>query len=97
MGKRLVVLGLGIGLLGAGLAGNDLLAVLVELKAGDDNVGRVDTKGNGGTVGLLTVDALDVDNPLLAVDLGDLALRALLGATDDQDLVILADRERSDL
>ena len=92
----LVVLGLSVGLL-ARLAGNDLLAVLVELEAGDDDVRGVDAEGDGGTVGLLAVDALHVDDPLLAGDLGDLALRALGRATDDQDLVILADGERSDL
>lgn len=57
----------------------------------------MDAEGGSGTVGLLTVDALDVDNPLLAVDLSDLALSALGRAADDQDLVILADGERSDL
>lgn len=97
MPKRLVVLGLSSLLLGTRLAGNDLLAVLVELEAGDHNVGRVDAKRNSGTVGLLTVDALNVDHPLLAVDLGNLALSALGRATDDQNLVILADRQRSDL
>ncbi len=86
----LVVLGLGLLRLLTRLAGDDLLAVISEVELGDDNVGRVDAEGNGGTVGLLAVDALDVDDPLLAVDLGDLALSALLRTTDDQDLVILA-------
>lgn len=93
----LVVLGLGLLRLLTRLAGDDLLAVISEVELGDDNVGRVDAEGNGGTVGLLAVDALDVDDPLLAVDLGDLALSALLRTTDDQDLVILANGERSDL
>lgn len=57
----------------------------------------MDAEGDGGTVGLLAVDALDVDDPLLAVNLGDLALSALGRATDDQDLVVLADGERADL
>lgn len=97
-GIRLVVLHLDVTiLLGARLAGNNLLAVLVELQLGDHNVGRVDAERNSGTVGLLAVDALDVDHPLLAGNLGDLALGALGRTTDDEDLVILANGERSDL
>ena len=57
----------------------------------------MDAKGNRGTVGLFTVNALNVDDPLLAVNLDNLALGALLRATDNEDLVILADGERSDL
>lgn len=53
----------------AALALKDGLAVLVELKGGDDNVGGVDADGGGGGVGLLNVDTVDVDDPLLAVDL----------------------------
>ena len=63
---------------------------LVHLEEGDDDVGRVDTDVDGGSVPLLAVNALDVDDPLLAVDLGDLALATLVGATNDEDLVVLA-------
>lgn len=42
---------------------------VTRLEVGDDDVGRVDADGDGGGVGLLDVDALDVDDPLLAVDL----------------------------
>ena len=38
-----------------------------------------------------------MNNPLLAVNLDDLALRALRRAADNNDLVILADGERADL
>jgi len=58
---------------------------------GDDNLGGVDTDGDGGTVGLLAVDALDVNDPLATVDLDDLALTALEGTANDHDLIILAD------
>lgn len=57
----------------------------------------MDAEGDGGTVGLLAVDALDVDHPLLAVHLSNLALGALGRTTDDQNLVILANGQRSDL
>jgi hypothetical protein len=39
------------------------------LEGGDDDVGWVDTDGDGGGVRLLNVDSVDVDNPLLSVDL----------------------------
>lgn len=57
----------------------------------------MDGEGSGGAVRLLPVDPLNVDDPLLPVDLGDLALSALGRATDDQDLVVLADGDGSDL
>lgn len=57
----------------------------------------MDGEGHRGTVGLLTDHTLDVDDPLLAVDLGDLALTALVGATDNEDLVVLVDGDGADL
>ena len=73
------------------LALKDGLAILVELDLGNNNVGGVDTNGDGGTVDLLAGDAVDVDNPLLTVDLDDLTLTALEGTTNDHNLIILAD------
>lgn len=64
------------------------------LDVGNDDVGRVDTDGDSSGVRTLNVDALDVDDPLLTVNLGDLALTSLVLATDNEDLVVLADRER---
>lgn len=43
------------------------------------------------TVDLLAVDTFDVDNPLLTVDLNNLALTALQGTANDQDFVVFAD------
>ena len=40
-----------------------------DLEGGDDDVGRVDTDGNGGGVGLFNVNSVDVDDPFLSVDL----------------------------
>lgn len=48
-------------------------------------------------VGLLAGDALDVHDVLETVDGGDLALTTLVAATDDGDLVVLADRDGADL
>lgn len=71
--------------------------VLVKLELCDDHVGRVNGQGNRGTVCLLTDNSLDVDDPLLTVDLGDTALTTLVSTSDDENLVILVDRDRSDL
>ncbi len=58
-----------LGLLALGLALEDGLAVRVELERGDDNVGGVDADLDGRPVGLVLGHAVDVDDPLLAVDL----------------------------
>ncbi len=57
------------GLLTRCLPLQDGLSVSVELEGGDDDVGWVDTDLNGGAVGLVLGDSVDVDNPLLSVDL----------------------------
>jgi len=97
---------LGLGSLGLGLlsllaadadALKDGLAVLVELELGNDHVGGVDAEGDGLAGGLVAGDALDVDDVLEAVHRGDLALLVLVEATDDGDLVILADGDGADL
>jgi hypothetical protein len=46
----------------------------------------VDSNVDLCAVDLLALDTLDVDNPLLAVDLGDLALLSLERATGNLDL-----------
>lgn len=78
-------------------AGQDVLTVLVKLELGDDDVGGVDAQGDGLAVGLVAGDTLDVDNVLETVHGGDLALTALVGATDNGDLVVLSDGDRADL
>lgn len=67
------------------------------MKLGDDDLGWVDAQWNGLAGGLLADDALDVDDILEAVDGGDLSLTALVGATDNGDLIILADWDGADL
>lgn len=78
-------------------ASQDILAVLVELELGNDDVGGVDAQGDGLAGGLVAGDALDVDDVFETVDGGDLALHVLVGATDNLDFVILADRNAADL
>lgn len=57
------------GLLGGRLSLQDGLSVGVKLEGSDDDVGGVDTDLDGGAVGSVLGDSLDVDDPLLSVDL----------------------------
>ena len=60
------------------------------------DLGRVDADEDGGAVGLLPLDALDVDAELLPVALHDLAhLLALVVAAHHLHLVVLADGHRA--
>lgn len=61
--------------------------------ASDSYLGRVEAEHDGSAVVLLAGDALDVDDVLLSVHAGDLAVAVLEGTADDLDLVILADGE----
>ena len=74
-----------------------LFTVLVHVELGDDDLRGGDTERNALAVRLLADNTLDVDNPLETVDAGDLALTALVGATDNGDLVVLADGDGTDL
>jgi len=94
---RLSRLGLGSRLPTLADALQDLLAVLVQLQLGDDDLGGVDADWHALAVGLLAVDALNVDDVFETVDAGDLALATLVGAPDDGDLVVLADGNCADL
>jgi len=73
----------------------DCPPVGIQLDGGDNDVARVDSDGGGGTVGLVPLDTVDVNNPFLAVDLGDLALTAFVLSADNADLVIFANGQRA--
>lgn len=75
----------------------DVLTVLVKLELGDDDLGWVDADWDGLARGLLADDALNVHDVLETVDRGDLALTALVGSTDNGNLIILADWDGADL
>ena len=66
------------------------------MQLGDDDLGWVDVDWNGGTVGLLLGDLVDLDGELQSVHGGDLALLALLGTAGDQDLVVPSDWKGAD-
>ena len=74
-----------------------MFTVLVHVELGDDDLRGGDAEGNALAIRLLADNTLDVDNPLQTVDAGDLALTALVGATDNGDLVVLADGDGTDL
>lgn len=57
----------------------------------------MDANGCASTIGLVACNTVNVDNPLLAVDLGDLSLTTLVFPSDNADLVIFADGERTSL
>ena len=67
------------------------------MKLGDDDLGWVDAQWDGLAGGLLADDTLDVNDVLETADGGDLSLTALVGATDNGDLIILADWDGADL
>lgn len=75
----------------------NVLTILVQLQLGDDDLGWVDTEGNGLSRGLLLDDTLDVDDVFETVDGGDLSLRSLVGTTNDHNLIILSDWDGADL
>ena len=57
----------------------------------------MDADGDARAVRLVALYTIDVDYPLLAVDLGDLALTTLVLAAHNPNLIILADGERARL
>jgi hypothetical protein len=68
----------------------DSKTALVQLEVGDNDLGGRDTNGCSGTVNLLAGDTVNVDNPLLTVDLDDLTFTTLVGTADNHNFVILA-------
>lgn len=58
-----------------------------------------DARHNDGqrTVGLVLGEALNVNDELLAVNTDDLAFSVLVAATDNSDLISLADGQRADV
>nr|GMD56763.1 mitochondrial outer membrane protein porin 2-like [Ipomoea batatas] len=79
------------------LAIDKRLAVLVEAELGDNNLGRMDADVDSGSVNLLPSNALDVNHPLLTVNLNYLPFTALVRpamAANNLNLVVLPHRHR---
>lgn len=84
--------------LAAGLyALKDVLAVLVKLELGDDDVARVDAERDRLARGLLAGDTLNVDLVLETVDADDLALTTLVATANDLHFIILSDGDAADV
>ena len=79
------------------LALQKVLSVLVELQIGDLDLGGINADLRRGSVHLPTGDSLDVDDPLLSVDLRHLSVLTLVGATSHLHLIALDDRDGVDL
>lgn len=71
--------------------------VLVDPESSNHNVRRVDSNHDSLSVSLLTVNSLNVDDPLLPVNLGHLSLAPLVRSTNDENLVVFSDGDRSGL
>lgn len=79
------------------LSSNQSLSVLVQVKLGDDKLGWVDVDWDGSTVGLLLGQLVNLDGEFQSVNRRDLTLLALLGTTDNKNLVLLSDWKSLDL
>ena len=79
------------------LTGQQFLPVRVKVKFGDDTVGRVDRDLVSLLVDLGVSDTLDVDDIFLSVTCDNLTISSSVSSTDDLDLIILTDRDRTDV
>ena len=66
--------------------------VLIKLGCGDNNIALVNSDGGSGTIRLILLHAVDIDDPLLALDLSDLPFTALVLPSYDAHFVIFSYR-----
>merc|ERR1719400_2633106 len=70
----------------------NVLAVLVHLELDNHDLAGMDANVDGGAIGLLSLDPLDVDSELLPVALDDLAhLLTLVVTSHHLNLIVLPD------
>ena len=81
----------------AALSLEDCLSVLVNLQSDNLDLGGVEVDWNSGTVCLLPLQSLDVDDPLLTVASDNLALLPLVVSPGHLDLIILSHWNASDV
>lgn len=65
-------------------------AILVQFDRGDNHIAGVDSDRSSGTIRLIALHTIDVDDPFLTVNLCDLSLTTLVLSPDNADLVVLA-------
>ena len=80
-----------------GLGLQEVFAVLVHLQLGNDETGRRDAHRHGCSVDLFSGESLDVNDPLLTVDCGDLSFSCLVHTPGDQNLVVLTNGHASNV
>jgi len=68
----------------------DSPSVLVKLECENDNVARVDANGGRGAIGFIPLHTVNVNNPLLSVNLRDLTLTALVFSSNDANFIIFS-------
>jgi len=64
--------------------------VLVKLEREDDDVAWVDANGGRSAIRFISLHTVNVNDPLLSVNLGDLALTTLVFSSDNANLVIFS-------
>ncbi|KAH3677661.1 hypothetical protein OGATHE_000315 [Ogataea polymorpha] len=75
---------------------NQSLSVFVQVQFGDDNLGWMDVDWHAGTVGFLFGQFFELDGVFQSVHRGDGSLLALLGTSDNENLVVLSHWESLD-
>jgi len=75
----------------------NVLAVLIDLQFGDNNLRGVNADGDGLARGFVLGDSFDVDDVFETVYRSDLSFAALIGSSDNEDFVVFADGDRSDI
>ena len=73
------------------------LPVLIELQLGDNNLRGVNANWDRLAGGFVLGDSLDMDDIFQTIDGGDFSFAALVGASDNEDFIVFADRDRSNL
>lgn len=76
---------------------NQGLSGVTQVQLVNDNLRWVNVDWDRSTRGLLLGQLLELDGELQSVDRADLALRALLGTSDNDNLVLLSDWQRRDV
>lgn len=76
---------------------NQSLSLVIQVQLGDDNLRWVNVDWDRSTRRLLLLQLVNLNRVLQSVDGRDLTLRTLLRTSDNSDLILLSDWERSDV
>lgn len=76
---------------------NQSLSLVIQVQLGDDDLRWMNVDWDRSTRRLLLLQLVDLNRVLQSVDGRDLTLRTLLRTSDNSDLILLSDWERSDV